>query len=39
MAKTVLVIDDDPGVREYLQTLATRQGYEVFVAELGGGGV
>lgn len=28
----VLVIDDDPGVREYLQTLATRQGYEVFVA-------
>ena len=28
----VLVIDDDPGVREYLQTLATRQGYDVFVA-------
>ena len=28
----VLVIDDDPGVRDYLQTLATRQGYEVFVA-------
>ena len=31
----VLVIDDDPGVREYLQTLATRQGYEVFVASDG----
>jgi len=28
----VLVIDDDPGIREYLQALATRQGYEVFTA-------
>ena len=31
----VLVIDDDPGVREYLQALMSRQGYEVF-AEPGG---
>ena len=29
---TVLVIDDDPGVREYLETLATRQGYGVHTA-------
>jgi two-component system response regulator AtoC len=28
----VLVIDDDPGIREYLQALATRQGYRVFGA-------
>jgi two-component system response regulator AtoC len=28
----VLVIDDDPGIREYLQALATRQGYRVFLA-------
>jgi two-component system response regulator AtoC len=28
----VLVIDDDPGVREYLQALASRQGYRVFAA-------
>ena len=26
----VLVIDDDPGVREYLEALVSRQGYEVF---------
>ncbi len=26
---TVLVIDDDPGIREYLEALATRQGYGV----------
>ncbi len=25
----VLVIDDDPGIREYLQALGTRQGYQV----------
>jgi two-component system response regulator AtoC len=31
----VLVIDDDPGVREYLQALMSRQGYLVF-AESGG---
>ena len=31
----VLVIDDDPGVREYLQALMSRQGYQVF-AEPGG---
>ncbi len=29
---TVLVIDDDPGIRDYLETLATRQGYRVFTA-------
>ena len=29
---TVLVIDDDPGIREYLETLATRQGYGVYTA-------
>jgi two-component system response regulator AtoC len=28
----ILVIDDDPGVREYLEALAVRQGYEVFAA-------
>ncbi len=28
----VLVIDDDPGIREYLQVLASRQGYRVFAA-------
>ena len=32
---TVLVIDDDPGIREYLETLATRQGYGVHTAEDG----
>jgi two-component system response regulator AtoC len=26
----VLVIDDDPGVRDYLEALMSRQGYEVF---------
>jgi two-component system response regulator AtoC len=30
-----LVIDDDPSIREYLETLATRQGYDVFAAEDG----
>ncbi|MDG2335577.1 MAG: sigma-54 dependent transcriptional regulator [Myxococcota bacterium] len=28
----VLVIDDDPGIREYLHTVASRQGYDVFSA-------
>ena len=28
----VLVIDDDPGIREYLHTVASRQGYEVYSA-------
>ncbi len=28
----VLVIDDDPGIREYLQALGTRQGYQVSAA-------
>lgn len=26
----VLVIDDDPGIRDYLETLVSRQGYQVF---------
>ncbi|MBJ21635.1 MAG: DNA-binding response regulator [Deltaproteobacteria bacterium] len=29
---TVLVIDDDPGIRDFLEMLATRQGYGVFTA-------
>jgi len=28
----VLVIDDDPGVRDYMEALVSRQGYRVFVA-------
>ena len=32
---TVLVIDDDSGIREYLETLAARQGYGVYTAEDG----
>ena len=32
---TVLVIDDDPGIREFLETLAMRQGYGVHTAEDG----
>ena len=28
----VLVIDDDPGIRDYLETLASRQGYDVTAA-------
>ncbi len=28
----ILVIDDDPGVREYLEALAVRRGYHVFAA-------
>ena len=32
---TVLVIDDDPGIREFLETLARRQGYGVHTAEDG----
>ncbi len=31
----LLVIDDDPGVREYLQALMSRRGYSVFTAESG----
>ena len=33
----VLVIDDDPGIREYLHTVASRQGYDVFSAADGEG--
>jgi two-component system response regulator AtoC len=28
----VLVIDDDPGVRDYMEALVSRQGYQVFAA-------
>jgi len=28
----VLIIDDDPGVRDYLESLMSRQGYEVYAA-------
>ena len=28
----VMVIDDDPGVREYMEALITQQGYEVEAA-------
>jgi two-component system, NtrC family, response regulator AtoC len=31
----VLVIDDDPGVREYLEALVSRQGYEAHAAKSG----
>ena len=31
----VLVIDDDPSIRDYLETLATRQGYEVHAVAAG----
>jgi two-component system response regulator AtoC len=31
----VLVIDDDPGVRDYLEALVSRQGYEVAAVETG----
>jgi two-component system response regulator AtoC len=32
---TVLVIDDDPGIRDYLETLVARQGYGVHAVEDG----
>jgi len=31
----VLVIDDDPGIRDYLEAAVSRQGYEVFAAANG----
>ncbi|MGH7288822.1 MAG: response regulator, partial [Myxococcota bacterium] len=31
----LLVIDDDPGLREYLQALMSRHGYSVSTAESG----
>ena len=31
----VLVIDDDPGVRDYLEALVSRQGYQVFAVPSG----
>jgi two-component system response regulator AtoC len=35
----VLVIDDDPGIREYLQALGARQGYQVSAAGDGESGI
>jgi two-component system response regulator AtoC len=32
VAHRVLVIDDDPGIRDYLEALVSRQGYDVSVA-------
>jgi DNA-binding response OmpR family regulator len=31
----VLVVDDDPGVRDYLEALGTRRGWRIFVASRG----
>ena len=31
--RTVLVVDDDARIREYLETLAARHGYRVYTAE------
>ena len=31
----VLVIDDDPGIRDYLEAAVSRQGYQVFAAATG----
>jgi CheY-like chemotaxis protein len=36
MPKSILVIDDDPSIREYLTELLTDNGYAVRVAEDGG---
>ena len=35
----VLVIDDDPSIRDYLESLATRQGYDVVTAGSGEDGL
>ena len=35
MPKTILIVDDDPNIREYLETLLTDNGYETIVAENG----
>ena len=32
----VLVIDDDPGVRDYMEALVSRQGYEAHPVSSGG---
>lgn len=39
MAKTILVIDDDPSVREVMRLLLEHRGYEVLVAERGAAGL
>ena len=36
---TILVIDDEPGIRELLNTLLRQQGYDVVVAENGQDGL
>jgi len=35
MPKTILIVDDDPNIREYLETLLTDNGYETIVADNG----
>jgi CheY-like chemotaxis protein len=39
MAQTLLVIDDDPSVREVMHLLLKHRGYEVLVAESGAAGL
>ena len=39
MAVTVLVVDDDPMIRSYLDTLLSEDGYEVLSAATGGDGL
>lgn len=39
MAQTILVIDDDPSVREVMRLLLEHRGYEVLVAESGPAGL
>jgi len=35
MAQTVLIVDDDPTQRRLLETVVSRQGYDVEIAEGG----
>jgi DNA-binding NtrC family response regulator len=35
MPKTILIVDDDPNIREYLETLLSDNGYETLTAENG----
>jgi two-component system chemotaxis response regulator CheY len=39
MAQTLLVIDDDPSVREVMRLLLEHRGYEVIVADSGAAGL